>query len=359
MSVIDMSEQQRSEIVGAGRVRAQVSHEPAGEPIGKTGDCRPVTFSAILPTYNSSKFVSRAIDSVLSQDRVLLTELIVVDDCSGDGTLDFIKSRYQGESRVKFHSTERNGGPGAARNLGIAAASGSWIALIDADDAWTTGRLNRLAPECRADIDLVFDNVIGYDHGAAVTIGTLFPALPKRLTIAALMAGPQPGSTFDFGYLKPLMRRCFLMTTGVAYEPLRVNEDLLFYLELLANGAMTRGVDAGGYIYTTPVGLVSLRRSEMSATFPDNMLVASHLDAVTSKYKDRLNTSDLRAIGERAIRMRTSASISRVHALWMRRRYLTVIREALSQREVRTHLLRKLGRRILRQAGFPTGGKGS
>jgi succinoglycan biosynthesis protein ExoO len=103
-----------------------------------------MSVTVILPTYNSASFVSRAIDSVLGQQGDHRLELIIVDDCSTDVTVELIKQRYGADARVKVIVSERNGGPGIARNLALAEAKGDWIALIDADDAWTADRLSAL-----------------------------------------------------------------------------------------------------------------------------------------------------------------------------------------------------------------------
>jgi glycosyltransferase involved in cell wall biosynthesis len=90
--------------------------------------------SVIIPTYNRGPLVRRAIDSVLAQTYTNL-EIIVVDDGSADGTGDLIKRHYAAEPRVTYLRQE-NQGVSAARNVGLRAARGSYIALLDSDDIW-------------------------------------------------------------------------------------------------------------------------------------------------------------------------------------------------------------------------------
>lgn len=87
------------------------------------------TVSAVIPAYNADGFVHRAIESALAQTHRLL-EIIVVDDGSSDDTAA-VAARYP--VRV---IRQANGGPGAARNTGVMAAQGEWIALLDHDDTW-------------------------------------------------------------------------------------------------------------------------------------------------------------------------------------------------------------------------------
>jgi teichuronic acid biosynthesis glycosyltransferase TuaG len=96
--------------------------------------------SVIMPSFNSDQTVSRAIDSVISQTYPYW-ELIVCDDASSDRTVDVV-GRYQlNESRIRLLVSETNGGPGVARNRGIAAAQGRYVAFLDADDEWDPRKL--------------------------------------------------------------------------------------------------------------------------------------------------------------------------------------------------------------------------
>jgi len=92
--------------------------------------------SVVIPAYNSGRFIARAVESVLGQSRAA-AEVIVVDDGSTDDTGEAVR-RY-GE-RVRYVRQE-NGGASVARNTGVAAAEGEWIAFLDADDEWLPGKL--------------------------------------------------------------------------------------------------------------------------------------------------------------------------------------------------------------------------
>ncbi len=92
--------------------------------------------SVIIPVYNRKILVSRAIDSVLKQTRTA-DEIIVVDDGSTDGTGETLK-HYGDRIRI-LH--EQNKGVSAARNRGIEASNGDWIALLDSDDEWLPEKL--------------------------------------------------------------------------------------------------------------------------------------------------------------------------------------------------------------------------
>jgi glycosyltransferase involved in cell wall biosynthesis len=94
--------------------------------------------SVVIPTYNRASFLKEAIDSVLSQT-FRDFELIVVDDGSTDETPELLLS-YGNKIKV---IKKANKGPSAARNRGIKAAKGEWIAFLDSDDVWKPDKLEK------------------------------------------------------------------------------------------------------------------------------------------------------------------------------------------------------------------------
>lgn len=103
------------------------------------------TVSVILPTYNGSRSVVRAIRSVAAQLRDE-DELIIIDDASSDTTPDLVAAALSdmtaGNGRLIIHP--ENLGPAATRNTGLAAALGDVIMSIDHDDEWAPGHLSVL-----------------------------------------------------------------------------------------------------------------------------------------------------------------------------------------------------------------------
>jgi len=93
--------------------------------------------SVIIPAYNSGDYIGRAIQSVLNQ-RYTPYEVIVVDDGSTDNTRDLARSY------PIVCLNKPNGGAASARNVGIRAAKGDWIAFLDSDDCWLPNHLEIL-----------------------------------------------------------------------------------------------------------------------------------------------------------------------------------------------------------------------
>ncbi len=95
--------------------------------------------SVVIPSYNRRHTLSRALDSVLAQSSAV-DEIIVVDDGSDDGSADLIAADYPEVRLLR----QPNRGVSAARNRGIEAAGGDWIALLDSDDSWRDDKIKRI-----------------------------------------------------------------------------------------------------------------------------------------------------------------------------------------------------------------------
>ena len=106
--------------------------------------------SAIIPAYNAAATAGAAIESVLAQSYREF-ELIVVNDGSTDTTAEVLR-RYGDRIMV---IEQANAGAAAARNTGLRAAHGTYIALLDADDLWKPQLLERLVPVLEADPECV------------------------------------------------------------------------------------------------------------------------------------------------------------------------------------------------------------
>lgn len=95
-------------------------------------------FSIVLPTHDRLDFLLEAVASVRGQT-LDAWELIVVDDASRDGSAEAIEAI--GDPRIRVIRRARNGGPSAARNVGVLHATAPWIAFLDSDDLWEPDHL--------------------------------------------------------------------------------------------------------------------------------------------------------------------------------------------------------------------------
>lgn len=126
-----------------------------------------VRVSVIVPAFNCEQYISAAVESVLKQD-YLDYELLVVDDGSTDGTVQSL----EGFRRQLLIIRQQNRGVAAARNAGLRAASGDFVAFLDADDWWFPGRLRAQikAMSCFPDAGLAFSDFCVSDVFGTVTM---------------------------------------------------------------------------------------------------------------------------------------------------------------------------------------------
>ncbi|MCH9647358.1 MAG: glycosyltransferase [Deltaproteobacteria bacterium] len=94
--------------------------------------------SVIIPTFNRCVWLARAVRSVLAQSRPA-AEILVVDDGSTDDTRSVVESEFPSVRYLR----QENLGVSAARNRGLAAATGNWLAFLDSDDEWLPEKLSR------------------------------------------------------------------------------------------------------------------------------------------------------------------------------------------------------------------------
>jgi succinoglycan biosynthesis protein ExoO len=225
--------------------------------------------SILMAAYNAAECIPRALASVQAQTHDDW-EAIVVDDASTDETVSVVAALARREPRIRLLRRERNGGPSAARNTALDAATGEWVAVLDADDAWRPERLERLlAAAARTGAELVADNQIFFDGELQQEVGVALPLAADidPLTVEILFTNEREDSPMGLGLMKPLISRSAVLERGIRYdETLRYTEDLHFYAQLLIAGVRAVLLAEAYYLYTNPIGFLSGERSRHSRT---------------------------------------------------------------------------------------------
>ncbi|NVD42963.1 glycosyltransferase family 2 protein [Ensifer sp. HO-A22] len=204
----------------------------------------------IIAAKNAAETIARAVASALAEPET--AEIIVIDDGSSDATASAALSAADDTGRLNIVRFERNRGPAAARNHAIAISRSPILAILDADDFFLPGRLAQLVDV--PDWDFVADNIAFMDEAAAasaaVDVGRFQPE-PRLLDLTGFVEGNisrRGVRRGEIGFLKPLMRRDFLLTHQLAYnEALRLGEDYDLYLRALAKGARYKIIHSCGY----------------------------------------------------------------------------------------------------------------
>jgi glycosyltransferase involved in cell wall biosynthesis len=180
--------------------------------------------SVVIPAFEVARYVGEAIDSVLGQTRPP-DELVVVDDGSGDATPEVIAS--YGERLAAIHQPHL--GNAVASNRGVEATSGEYVAFLDADDIWASGKLALQLDVLERDpeADAVFGLVQQFLSDDAD------PSLARRVVIPA---SPQPG----ISKTAMLIRRPALERVG-SFDETRRNGDFTdWYLRAQEQGLTSR-----------------------------------------------------------------------------------------------------------------------
>src|SRR5277367_5852284 len=155
-------------------------------------------FSVVIPAYNVSGIIGRAVRSAAAQTFPPL-EILVIDDCSTDNTVEVVRALGREIPSLRLLSTPANGGPSAARNVGLRAAKADWIALLDSDDAWKPGRLKRLSEVASAtSADFVADNLVMWDAVADAQFKPSYYDLPEKQRQITLIDLFEADDNFDF-----------------------------------------------------------------------------------------------------------------------------------------------------------------
>lgn len=178
--------------------------------------------SVVIATYNGARFLPEAIDSALA-DPEPGREILVVDDGSTDGTAAVV-ARYADSIRYLLQS---NRGPSAARNAGIRAARGDYVAFLDHDDRFRPGKLARQAAvlDARAGVGLVYTSFRFIDDDGRVLPQPGFAPAEEGLFEAILLGNPL--------FLSAVMvRRALLEAVGGFDEARRRVEDWDLWLRL-------------------------------------------------------------------------------------------------------------------------------
>lgn len=193
--------------------------------------------SIVMAAFNAEPYIGQAIESALAQTEPSL-EVIVVDDGSSDGTPAVVDRYAARDPRIRLIESRMNLGPGHARNLGIDAARGEWIAILDADDWYEPNRLEILLSAAGHDgAPIVADNQYFMLDGADRPYRLLRPQSPDGaayLSAEDMLHGDTLGRTGNLGLLKPVIRRQFLSDHNISYDvSIGLGEDFYILLKCL------------------------------------------------------------------------------------------------------------------------------
>jgi teichuronic acid biosynthesis glycosyltransferase TuaG len=203
--------------------------------------------SIITPTYNAQNFISDTIDSVIKQTYTNW-EYILVDDCSTDETVDFIKNKYSDEPRIKVIKSNVNGGAGVARNLGLAQAKGRLIAFLDADDLWKTEKLT-------LQTKFMKENNSAIVHSSYSFINESGDGIPGRVNVSERVNLHSYMRNTEIGMSTSLINKDIV--GDFRLNKMRTRQDTRLWLTLLSSGHEAHGLNEDLVAYRVRKGQIS------------------------------------------------------------------------------------------------------
>ena len=206
--------------------------------------------SVILPVYNVEGYLGECLDSILAQTLKAI-EVICVDDGSTDGSPRILEDYAARDARVRV-IRQANAGAGPARNTGLAAATGDYVAFADPDDWCRKDMLELLLTEAeRHDCDMVLSGARRIVFGTGQAYYTLFSLGILRL--ARPFAPEELGHLlFVVGGARPwakLYKRHFVVDNKIEFQSLPQVNDLYFSFVALASAKRISVVNAACYNY--------------------------------------------------------------------------------------------------------------
>ena len=186
--------------------------------------------SVVMPAFNAAGTIEASMRSVLGQSFSDL-ELIVIDDCSRDGTREVAGALADADPRVRIVVQPANGGVAAARNAGIGAARGRYVAFLDSDDCWLPTKLQAQLDAMRAsDASVCYAAYVRVDPQG------------RMLSVVQPPAGVDHARMLKSNWIGNLTGIYDRRIGDAAFQPVG-HEDYVFWLEQVrrAGGAVRAG----------------------------------------------------------------------------------------------------------------------
>lgn len=196
--------------------------------------------SVIVPVYNVEKLLGRCLNSILSQTLSDI-EVICVDDCSPDNSIDILRKYGQQDPRVKVLRHTENKRQGGARNTGLDIAQGEYVGFVDSDDYLDADFYEKLYVAAKeADADLAITGIIKHRKNACRTVISF---LEKRVISEKNEKFKACKCPPEFHPVNKIYRRSMLQEHGIRFQERVMFEDIDF---------VARSIFASGRVVTVP-----------------------------------------------------------------------------------------------------------
>lgn len=229
--------------------------------------------SVVIPVYNTALLLHECIASVQAQTGVSC-EVIVVDDGSTDSSLEVLSQFARLDPRIVV-LTQPNAGPAAARNLGMARATGRYLCFLDSDDYWRGDLLAQLVDHAdRTEVDaLLFDGITLREPGISDRLWKDYDGRYRRASAhdgvvsgAELLADLERAEEYRVQPCLYLLRRAFVVEQGLAFQPGLHREDNLFTFAMMLKAQRATHVQTAFYVRRLRPGTLTTAGTRAAAS---------------------------------------------------------------------------------------------
>lgn len=244
--------------------------------------------SVVCPLYNSIEHLEAMIDSLKAQTYADF-EVVIVDDCSTDGSAEAAMNLTKNDARFRFLKTPQNSGPGMTRNMGMDAAKGEYISFIDSDDLYHPTFIEKLVNAVDGGKDLAYCQLAyktgkraGQIHRNPVVDDGVFTVKAKHFFLRHFV-------TFSVCFI---YRREFLMRYNLRFPELSNSEDTNFLVKNILLAETVACVDEALYYYVVHEGSLTTtpgKRKSEERLKSLNLLLREFYDMKRNKQLQHLN----------------------------------------------------------------------
>jgi teichuronic acid biosynthesis glycosyltransferase TuaG len=203
--------------------------------------------SIITPVYNAEKFIIETIRSVQNQTYPHW-EMILVDDCSSDNSINMIEEEAEKDSRIKLYQLSTNSGAAIARNTAIEMSQGKYIAFLDSDDLWLPHKLE-------TQVKFMEEQDLAFTYASYRLMKENGELTPKVIKV--------PSQINYEGLLKNTIIGCLTVMINkekvwpIQMQNIRTRQDFVLWLDILKRGIVAHGIQDELALYRKVEGSIS------------------------------------------------------------------------------------------------------
>lgn len=205
--------------------------------------------SVIIPIYNMEKYLSKCLDSVVSQSFYNSLEIVCINDGSSDSSLQILQE-YAAHHNNLIIINQNNSGVGIARNNGIQHATGEFIAFMDPDDYYLEpDTLELLYSSAIKHNVMICGGSLSEDHNNGKWIRKEFEGIYKKYTFSEEKLIAYSDYQFDFGFYRFIYNRKFLIQNNIYFPPLIRFQDPPFFVKAMITAKQFYAIPNYTYCY--------------------------------------------------------------------------------------------------------------